>query len=74
MQALIDAFQGMGTALGFTSRSIAYAYIGLILASLLCIFYGVVVWVRERIAAGVQMWQKRQPLRKGRSLRWRRWR
>jgi hypothetical protein len=74
MQELIDAFQGIGTALGFTSRGIAYAYIGSILASLLCVFYGVVLWVRGWIIAGVQRWQKRPPLRKGRGLRWRRWR
>ena len=74
MQELIDVFRGMESPLGFTSRGIAYAYIGSILASLLCIFYGVVVWLREQITIAVQRWHKRPPLRKGRSLHWRRWR
>ncbi len=74
MQKLLDAFIGMGTQLGFASTGIAYAYIGLILACLLCVFYGLIFWVQGKIAARVQRWQRRRPIRKGRRLRWRRWR
>lgn len=74
MQELLDVFTGMGTQLGFTSAGIAYAYIGLILASLLCVFYGLVLWIQGKVAARVQRWQKRRPMRKGRGLRRRRWR
>ncbi|HEX9948924.1 MAG TPA: hypothetical protein VGB29_02110 [Thermodesulfobacteriota bacterium] len=73
MQELLDVFTGFGTQLGFASTGIAYAYIGSILASLLCVFYGLVLWVRGKIATRVQRWQKRRPVRKGRGLRWRRW-
>jgi hypothetical protein len=72
MQGLLDIFAGMGAQLGFPSTGIAYAYIGLILATLLCICYGLFVWVRGQVAIRVQTWQKRRPRRKGRGLRWRR--
>jgi hypothetical protein len=72
MQELFDVFTGFGTQLGFASTGVAYAYIGSILASLLCVFYGLVLWVRGRVATRVQSWQKRRPVRKDRGLRWRR--
>ncbi len=74
MQELLDVFTGFGTQLGFASTGIAYAYIGSILASLLCVFYGLVLWLQGKVASRVQRWQKRRPVRKGRGLRWRRWR
>lgn len=74
MNDFIDALQNVGFLLGFASTGIAYAFIGSILASLLCVFYGLVLWVQGHIATAVQKWQKRRPMRKGRSLRWRRWR
>jgi hypothetical protein len=74
MQGLLDVFTGFGTQLGFASTGIAYAYIGSILACLLCVFYGLVLWLQGKIAIRVQRWQKRRPVRKGRGLRWRRWR
>jgi hypothetical protein len=74
MNDLIDTLQNVGFLLGFASTGIAYAFIGLILASLLCVFYGLVFWAQGQIAAGVQRWQKRRPMRKGRRLRWRSWR
>jgi len=74
MQALLDAFTGMGTQLGFASTGIAYAYIGLVLACLLCVFYGLVLWAQGKVATRVQRWQKRRPVRKRKGLRWRRWR
>jgi hypothetical protein len=72
MQGLLDTFTGMGAQLGFASTGIAYAYIGVILASLLCVCYGLVFWVQAKIATRVQRWQKRRPMRRGRGLRWRR--
>jgi hypothetical protein len=74
MQELLDVFTGMGTQLGFASTGIAYAYIGLILACLLCVFYGLVFWVQGKVASLAQRWQQRRPMRKGRGLRWRLWR
>ena len=74
MQELLDAFTGMGTQLGFASAGIAYAYIGSILACVLCVFYGLIFWVQGKVATRVQRWHKRRPMRKGRGLRWRRWR
>jgi hypothetical protein len=74
MQALLDAFMGMGTQLGFASTGIAYAYIGLILACLLCVFYGLALWVQGQVATLMQRWQRRRPMKRGRGLRWRRWR
>ena len=56
MQELLDVFTGMGTQLGFTSAGIAYAYIGLILASLLCVFYGLVLWIQGKVAIPARGW------------------
>ena len=74
MRELFDVFTGLGTQLGFASTGIAYAYIGLILASLLCLFYGLVLWLQGKLATVVQRWHRRRPLRRGRGLRRRRWR
>jgi hypothetical protein len=74
MQELLDVFTGFGPQLGFASTGIAYAYIGSILASLFCVFYGLVLWLQGKVATRVRRWQKRRPVRKGRGLRWRRWR
>ena len=74
MQELSDVFTGIGAQLGFASTGIAFAYIGAILASLLCVFYGLVLWGQGRLAARVRRWQQRRSVRKGRGLRWRRWR
>jgi hypothetical protein len=74
MNDFIDTFQNIGFLLGFASTGIAYALIGSILASLLCVFYGLVLWGQEKVSVLVRGWQKRRPMRKGRGLRWRRWR
>jgi hypothetical protein len=72
MQGLFNIFTGMGAQLGFPSTGIAYAYIGVILACLLCVCYGLFVWVQGQVAVRVQRWQRKQPRRKGRGFRWRR--
>ncbi len=40
-------FQGNGGILGFVSAEIAWVYIGCILASLLCVVYGLIQWNRD---------------------------
>jgi hypothetical protein len=72
MQGLLDIFSGMGAQLGFPSTGIVYAYIGLLLACLLCVFYGLIQWAQEKIGVVVRGWHKRRPKRKGRDLRRRR--
>lgn len=72
MTGFTDMMQSGEILLGFASTGIAYAYIGSILASLLCIFYGLILWGQGKVATRVQRWQKRRPMRKGRGLRWRR--
>jgi hypothetical protein len=72
MQELLDAFTGMGIQLGFAGTGIAYAYIGSFLASLLCVFYGLILWNKGKGGALVRRWKKRRPMRKGRGPRWRR--
>jgi hypothetical protein len=72
MTGFTDMLQGNETLLGFASTGIAYAYIGSILASLLCVLYGLTLWGQERGRALVQRWGKRRPKRKGRGLGWRR--
>jgi TM2 domain-containing membrane protein YozV len=77
MNAFTDMLQNAGFLLGFASTGIAYAYIGSILASLLCCFYGLILWGREWGSALVFRWKKRRPVRpvrKARRLRRWRWR
>jgi hypothetical protein len=45
---LIDALQGNGALLGFASTGIALAYIGSLLAFLLCVIYGLILWNKGR--------------------------
>ena len=47
VEEILNMFQGVGGMLGFTSAEIAWAYIGCILASLLCVIYGMMQWNRE---------------------------
>jgi hypothetical protein len=44
---ILNMFQGIGGILGFSSAEIGWAYIGCILASLLCVIYGLIQWNRE---------------------------
>ena len=72
MADFTDMMQGGERLLGFASTGVAYAYIGSILASLLCVLYGLTLWAQERGRVLVQGWKKRRPMRKGRGLGWRR--
>ena len=47
VEEIPNMFQGVEGMLGFTSAEIAWAYIGCILASLLCVIYGMMQWNRE---------------------------
>jgi hypothetical protein len=48
MNELIDTLEASGRLLGFASVGIAWAYIGSLLASLLCVIYGLVLWNKGR--------------------------
>jgi hypothetical protein len=74
MTGFTDMLQSGEFLLGFASTGIVFAYIGSILASLLCVFYGLILWGQGKAATRVQRWQKRRLKRKDRGLRWRRWR
>ena len=47
VEEILNMFQGVEGKLGFASAEIAWAYIGCILASLLCVIYGMMQWNRE---------------------------
>jgi len=74
MQELIDAFAEIGTLLGFAGAGIAYAYIGSLLASLLCVFYGLLLWNQGKPVRRMRSSRRGGTVRKGRGLRWRPWR
>ncbi|OGP82070.1 MAG: hypothetical protein A2Z08_02320 [Deltaproteobacteria bacterium RBG_16_54_11] len=74
MQELIDAFADIGTLLGFAGAGIAYAYIGSLLASLLCVFYGLLLWNPGQPVRRVRSSRRGGTVKKGRGLRWRHWR
>jgi hypothetical protein len=59
MNDFTDMLQNGGVLLGFASTGIAYAYIGSLLASLLCVFYGLILWNR-----GKRVRQVRSPRRR----------
>jgi hypothetical protein len=44
LEVVRDSLQEIGGMLGFASDGIAWAYIGCILASLLCVIYGLIQW------------------------------
>jgi hypothetical protein len=47
VEEILNMFQGIGGILGFASAEIGWAYIGCILASLLCVVYGLIQWNRD---------------------------
>ena len=48
MNELIDAWQGIKALLGFKSAVIAAAFLGSLLACLLCVIYGLLRWNQGR--------------------------
>ena len=46
VEEILNMFQGIGGILGFAGAEIGWAYIGCILASLLCVIYGLIPWSR----------------------------
>ena len=54
MNEMIDSLQSMGDLLGFASLWIGWAYIGALVASLLCISYGLILWNKGRRIRRVQ--------------------
>jgi hypothetical protein len=66
LEAVQDALQEIGGMLGFDSDGIAWAYIGCILASLLCVIYGLTQWSRggERSRRGKRITKGKRPKRR----------
>lgn len=69
-----DIFQKGGGLLGFASPEIAYAYIGSLLVTLLCVIYGLLSWKERRKAAFRRLRRPRRvrPVKKGTRRRRRR--
>lgn len=44
---LADGLRNLGILLGFASDQMAWAYIGCIVATLLCVMYGLITWNRD---------------------------
>jgi hypothetical protein len=44
---LADSLRILGMPLGFADDQIAWAYCGCVLASLLCVIYGLITWNRD---------------------------
>jgi hypothetical protein len=65
MNDLIDALRASAYLLGFASAGIAWAYIGSLLASLLCVIYGLVLWNKGRTGGS----QRGRRVKRGRWFR-----
>lgn len=44
-EQIVKLLQEIGGMLGFASNGVAWAYLGCILASLLCVIYGLIQWI-----------------------------
>jgi hypothetical protein len=71
-EEILNMFQGIGGILGFASAEIAWAYIGCILASLLCVIYGLIQWNREGKATRIRRSKRGGWMKKGKCPRRRR--
>jgi NADH:ubiquinone oxidoreductase subunit 2 (subunit N) len=45
-EEILNMLQEIGGMLGFASNEMAWAYLGCMLASLLCVIYGLITWNR----------------------------
>ena len=45
-QEIVQLLQEIGGMLGFGSNGVAWSYLGCLLASLLCVIYGLIQWNR----------------------------
>jgi hypothetical protein len=66
LEAVRDSLQEIGGLLGFASDGIVWAYIGCILASLLCVIYGLIQWNRggESSRRGKRITKGKRPRRR----------
>ena len=45
-EEVLNLLREIGDRLGFASNEIAWAYLGCMLVSLLCVIYGLITWIR----------------------------
>jgi hypothetical protein len=72
VEEILNMFQGIEGILGFSSAEIAWAYIGCILASLLCVIYGLIQWNREGKVTRIRRSKRGGGMKKGKRPRPRR--
>jgi hypothetical protein len=72
VEEILNMFQGIEGILGFSSAEIAWAYIGCILASLLCVVYGLIPWSRHGRITRVRSSRRGGRVKKGKRPRRRR--
>jgi len=74
MNGFTDMLQRGAVLLGFASPEIAYAYIGVLFASLFCVIYGLITWNmgRKRKTTRVRSSKRGRWVKKGRRPRRRR--
>jgi hypothetical protein len=72
VEEMLNMFQGMGGILGFASAEIGWAYSGCILASLLCVIYGLIQWNREGKVTRIRRSKRGGWMKKGKRPRQRR--
>lgn len=65
-EEVLNLLREIGSMLGFASDGIAWAYIGCMLASLLCVIYGLIQWNRggERSRRGKRITKGKRPRRR----------
>jgi hypothetical protein len=46
-EEILTLLREIGGMVGFASNEVAWAYLGCMLASLLCVCYGLITWIRD---------------------------
>ena len=65
-EVVLNLLREIGSVLGFASNEMAWAYLGCILVTLLCIIYGLIQWIRGwgRPRRGRRVTQRKRPRRR----------
>ena len=65
-EEILTLFREIGGLVGFAGNEIAWAYLGCMLASLLCVYYGLIQWIRgwARPRRGKRATQEKRPRRR----------
>ena len=65
-EEILTLLREIGDMLGFASNGIAWAYLGCMLASLLCVIYGLIQWNRgeKRSKRGKRVIKGKRPRRR----------